>query len=438
MKIVIHRGTQEIGGTCVELSTQNSRILIDFGIPLVAPTKDKPFDTKLLKDKSVEALQKLYVLPVVKGLYRHEAQGIDGILISHSHLDHYGLLNYVNQDIPVYLSQGAKELVDVSNVFTPNKIGTLNAKIVDPRKSFKVGDFTITPYLVDHSAFDALAFLIKADGRNVFYSGDFRGHGRKSILFKQMIKNPVKNVDCLLMEGTMIGRGKQTYSDEQAIEKRITEVLEEHSNITFISLSSQNIDRIVSAYRACLKTGCIFVIDAYTAFVLEKLAKVSKGIPQYNWKNIRIKFFNHHVNCLKNAGHGDLLNRYSKRKIDIPEIKRERNKILMLARDNSIFPLLINKIGDVLGARIIYSIWEGYLIDKFKEYSAQNGLIIEQIHTSGHADVADLKAFAHALNPKTLIPIHTFQAKDYPKLFSNVKILKDGEEFFVTDCLRRY
>jgi len=333
----------------------------------------------------------------------------------------------VNQEIPVYLSKGAKELIDVSNVFTPNKIDTLNTKIVESKKSFKIGDFTVTPYLVDHSAFDALAFLIKADGKNVFYSGDFRGHGRKSILFKQMIKNPVKNVDCLLMEGTMIGRGKQAYIDEQVIEKRITEILKEHSNITFISLSSQNIDRLVSAYRACLKTDCTFVIDAYTAFILEKLAQVSKGIPQYNWKNIRIKFFNHHVNCLKNSGYGDLLNKYSKQKIDISEIKRERNKILMLARDNSIFPLLINKIDDVQGSRFIYSMWEGYLTDKFKEYSAKKGLIIEQVHTSGHAVVEDLKAFAHALNPKTLIPIHTFESREYPKLFNNVKILKDGE-----------
>jgi len=398
-------------------------------MPLVALTKDKPFDTKLLKVQSIEDLQNLHVLPVVKGLYKNEARGIDGILISHSHLDHYGLLNYVNPAIPIYLSKGAEELVNVSNVFTPNKIGTINSKIVNTRKIFTIGDFTITPYLVDHSAFDALAFLIKADGKSVFYSGDFRGHGRKSMLFKQMIKNPVKDVDCLLMEGTMIGRGRQTYADEQAIEKRIMEILKEHRNITFISFSSQNIDRIVSAYRACLKSNSIFVMDAYTAFVLEKLAKVSKGIPQYNWKSVRIKFFNHHVSSLKSAGCDDLLNRYSKRKIDTAEIKRERHRILMLARDNSIFPLLIKKIGDVSRARIIYSMWEGYLTDKFKEYCSEKGIVLEEIHTSGHAIVDDLQKLNAALNPKMLVPIHTFESKRYPELFENVKILQDGEVF---------
>ena len=35
MNITIHRGTHEIGGSCVELSSGKSRILLDFGIPLV-------------------------------------------------------------------------------------------------------------------------------------------------------------------------------------------------------------------------------------------------------------------------------------------------------------------------------------------------------------------------------------------------------------------
>lgn len=35
MKLTIYRGTHEIGGSCVELATKNTRILIDIGLPLV-------------------------------------------------------------------------------------------------------------------------------------------------------------------------------------------------------------------------------------------------------------------------------------------------------------------------------------------------------------------------------------------------------------------
>ena len=43
----------------------------------------------------------------------------------------------------------------------------------------EIGPFRITPQLVDHSAFDAYALLVEADGKRVYYSGDFRAHGRK-------------------------------------------------------------------------------------------------------------------------------------------------------------------------------------------------------------------------------------------------------------------
>jgi len=75
--------------------------------------------------------------------------------------------------------------------------------------------------------------------------------------------------------------------------------------------------------------------------------------------------------------------------------------------------------------------WEGYLNDRFKQYCADKEIKIEQIHTSGHATIEDLKTFAKALNPKVLIPIHTFEASKYPELFDNVKILKDKEKYIL-------
>ena len=56
MELTIHRGTKEIGGTCVELRTNNSRIIVDLGIPLVSVRKDQPFDSKVLEGKSVKQL----------------------------------------------------------------------------------------------------------------------------------------------------------------------------------------------------------------------------------------------------------------------------------------------------------------------------------------------------------------------------------------------
>lgn len=426
MKLIIHRGTKEIGGSCVEFKTVNNRILLDFGIPLVSRTR-QPFDVNQLKDKTIQKLRTEGILPDIKGLYKDEQKDIDGILISHSHLDHYGFLQYVNPEIPIYLSKGAGILIDVSNIFIPTKVGKLNTRIISHKKQFNIGDFTIMPFLVDHSAFDALAFLIEAGGKKLFYSGDFRGHGRKSALFRQMVYRPPKNIDCLLMEGSTLGRAEKICNDEKEVEERIVQILRKKKNITFLFASSQNIDRLVSAYKACRRTDSIFVIDIYTAFILDKLGTFSKHIPQFNWRNVRVKYLKNHARALEKAGRKDLFFKYNKRKIKIPELNQKKNDILMLARNNSFFPVLLKGLNNPEGATIIYSMWEGYLSEQFRAFCREKELVIEYVHTSGHAALEDLRLFSRALNPKTLIPIHTFEGKSFPKLFKNVKILCDGE-----------
>jgi len=427
MQLLIHRGTKEIGGTCVELTTNKSRIIVDLGIPLVSDRKDQPFDSKVLEGKSVKQLLNLGVLPAVTGLYAGDDPGVDAVYISHSHLDHYGLLRYVHPDIPIFLSEGARELIGVSDTFTPHRTGKLNARIVGNGKKIKVAGFEITAFLVDHSAFDALALLIEADGSRVFYSGDFRGHGRKSALFRMMVDAPPKNIDCLLMEGSMLGRGEQTYKDEIAVEKGIKEVLDSKSNIAFLFASSQNIDRLVSAYKACRKTGTTFVIDLYTAFILHRLGASTKSLPQFNWPNVRVKFFKFHADKIAEAGHEKLLYLFNQQKIELEEINRTKEKVLMILRDNSLFPRVVGHIHPIKGAQIIYSMWDGYLTDKFQGYCREKGIELKHIHTSGHAIPKDLKAFAKSLNPKVLVPIHTFHSEQYEEMFDNVKVLEDGE-----------
>ena len=76
--------------------------------------------------------------------------------------------------------------------------------------------------------------------------------------------------------------------------------------------------------------------------------------------------------------------------------------------------------------------WEGYLkkpdTKKFLEYFESRGFTIHSIHTSGHADIDTLRQMVEAINPKNIVPIHTFNAGDYSKIFNSpIVLLKDGE-----------
>lgn len=176
------------------MNQKNSKILIDFGLPLVDENREQ-FDSNKVNNLTKEELIQKGILPQIKGLYKDENFLINSILLSHSHQDHYGLLSFVNPEIPVYMSWGCKELIEISHFFGQTDYDLKNIKTITPWKLFKTGDFTIIPYLVDHSAFDAFAFSIECEDKNIFYSGDFRGHGRKSILFENILKNPPKNID---------------------------------------------------------------------------------------------------------------------------------------------------------------------------------------------------------------------------------------------------
>ncbi len=62
MKLTIHRGAKEIGGTCIELESSSSRILIDFGLPLVDENRNT-FDSRTIRNLSKEDLTLQRQLP---------------------------------------------------------------------------------------------------------------------------------------------------------------------------------------------------------------------------------------------------------------------------------------------------------------------------------------------------------------------------------------
>jgi ribonuclease J len=252
MRACIHRGSQQIGGSCVELEQDGYRLLLDLGLPIDAPSNSRQ-----------------QLPPSVHGLDGSDP-ALLGIFITHPHLDHFGLLAHVSPTIRVGMGATARRILTVAVPFLPG-----NWPLPAPGWSYQSGismevsPFRVTPFLVDHSAFDAYALLVESGGKRLFYSGDFRAHGRKSALFDGLVANPPREIDALLVEGSSLGRLRddQRFATESDVEQRLVTLFAATSGLALVHTSAQNIDRIVSIYRASKRTGRKLVIDLYAAAI---------------------------------------------------------------------------------------------------------------------------------------------------------------------------
>jgi ribonuclease J len=154
MRLKIHRGSHEIGGSCVELEAHEQSILLDLGLPLGITDADPS------------------LLPQIPGLTDGSNPNLLGILLSHTHGDHNGLTGLVHASVPVFLGRRAGAMLLASQFFIRQSPVPSSMRDYADRTAFTLGPFRITPFMTDHSGFDAYSLLVEADAKRVFYSGD--------------------------------------------------------------------------------------------------------------------------------------------------------------------------------------------------------------------------------------------------------------------------
>ncbi|MFC2018803.1 hypothetical protein ACFLU4_02450 [Chloroflexota bacterium] len=264
VQLTFYGGVEEIGGNKLLLEDGERRLLLDFGFPY---KRNKLFYEEYLRPRSgVGLLDSLAMglLPPLSGIYRddlqppglwqrfqgvpayRELEQVDGLLLSHAHLDHSGYISLLRGDIPIYATAVtafiAKAMQDsgVSGLdqqvcyFTPRvrqypagwkqealvagsdkqqrqfclgdrEPGSLSAEAVNfwgetagqkgllskPLAGCGDGIFNLRCFPVDHSIPGACAWGIETASGWVIYSGDLRLHGRRGGLTREFIERPV-------------------------------------------------------------------------------------------------------------------------------------------------------------------------------------------------------------------------------------------------------
>ena len=415
MPLTIHRGTHEIGGSCVEICSDKAKILIDLGMPLDYDKRSREEQTEI----------------------RHNAEewckGADAIFLSHAHADHYGFLDLLTQDTPIYATEDTFAMLALDGILGDDPTKHLEKHPLKSGQSCEVADIKVTAYIVDHSAYGACAYLIECDGKRILYSGDIRLHGVKGVLYK----NLPKDVDYLLLEGTNILRAKSNPT-ERDIENQFVEAFNDAPDaLHLVWCSAKNIDRICALFRACIRCRKTLVVDPFTANVLAAVAKLNPHIPTVTTaKQMRVYFPYYLTKRLLERNPESYI--YSleprKNKVSYDDLITNPKRYVMVVRPSALSYLEKLSIRHI---RLIKSIWGGYWnepnTERFRSWAKEHCEDVKDIHSSGHADTQSLQRIVEFVRPKTIIPIHTDAPKQFSDIFvnDNVKCLDNNEVLYL-------
>ena len=464
------------------MENNGTKIFLDFGISY--SRSNEYFEFPLLQPSNIDDLLKTKLIPELEGLYRYysfkaecdasgpisikgtpEERRFDAILLSHAHMDHYGYIGLLREDIPIYLSKISHKIIELYSKTGRDdfhiKIGHLQFNNLKKNKEAEIGTLAVKMYDVDHSIMGASSYFIQGK-KSIVYTGDFRLHGNRKHLTEEFLNLVQKeNVDYLLCEGTRLGLSKdeeeksieeKILSSEEEVEKKCIEIVESEENLIIYDASQADIERVKILCEVAKKTGRELIIDSKKAFLLLHLNEdeaLMEGLP--NIEDFKI--------LLGRSKLGSNTKKYKELTEDCPgfyletfKTGRRNHERLMLndefiSEDQFIWgPELRKKILSNSNEYIIYTsngpllllhckrhnelILGTYIYGKAEPFTEEmeftfNRLLswlkmcnlkLEFAHTSGHCFPEDLKKAIEIINPKNLIPIHT----NHPEVFKNL------------------
>lgn len=390
-QIYFHSGVLTIGGTIIEITYGNARIFFDFGTEFVPSLK--------LKDESLQTLLEHRLVPELDHVYDprlgyHEktpkTDKESAVFISHCHLDHTRMLNYLDPQIPLYALQETKVLLNSLNANgsfllpsaddtkTREIIGLANESIV------RVGEITVELQRVDHDAYGACGLLIETPDMRIAYTGDLRLHGtdqEDTIRFCEK----AKHADALIMEGVSISfddHREPSITSEAELIQKFTEIVNEYEGkqVTFQTYPG-NVKRLASIITHSPRP---VVVEASYAYILKSCLGLET--PFYSVKD---------------------------------PVEYELNEALridyrLLLEDEQQYVWQVTQDFEKLKGGGVYIHSDATPLGDFDpayqpfvEQFAQHDITFIRLGCSGHAFPNDLAEIVDRISPKLLLPIHS-------------------------------
>ncbi|MCD5002518.1 MBL fold metallo-hydrolase [Enterococcus saccharolyticus] len=397
--ITFHSGILTIGGTVIEVAYKDAHIFFDFG------TEFRP--ELNLPDDNLSTLLENRLVPELKDLYDprlgYQYQGADdqayqhtAVFLSHAHLDHSRMINYLDPAVPLYTLKETKAILNTLNrtgdflIPSPfEEVGFTREMIgLEPHDVIEVGDLSVEIVPVDHDAYGASALLIRTPDQLITYTGDLRLHGHNAedtLAFCEQAKAS----DLLMMEGVSISfperegtEEDKVLSEEDLIQRFVQLVLANpHRQITFNGYPA-NVKRFAKIIEQSPRT---VVLEANMAALLLEIFDIA--VPYY---------------YLENALVIDQLDATLEVAYDTLLVDQERYVWQVVDRFENLQEgsLYIHSDAQPLG-----DFDPQYAV--FLELLAQKNITFVRLACTGHAFPDDLAKIISLIQPKLLVPIHT-------------------------------
>jgi len=357
VRLTFYGGVNEIGGTKILLEDDDRRLLLDFGFPYKG---HKLFYEEYLKPRGGAGLLDplaMGLLPPVEGIYRDDMEasdlwprfreapryrkldGVDGVLLSHAHLDHSGHIAFLREDIPVY-STGvtafiAKAIQDSGRAdfdqqvcyFSPTvrqcpagwkQEAFVSSGAPKQQRRFCIGDidpgslgaeavgfwergfwekgpkrkemasrsmagrdgcaFGLRCLPVDHSIPGACAWCIETGSGWVVYSGDLRLHGKRAGLTRKFIEEAAGlRPRALILEGTNVRR--EANVSEQEVYRHGLEAIRSSDGLVIADFAARDVDRLLTFLQIARDTGRRLAILPRDAYLLKTMRLLEPETP---------------------------------------------------------------------------------------------------------------------------------------------------------------
>lgn len=370
----ILRGETKIGENLIEIMGYDKRILLECGKALFPDEKTAKMEEIVRKEE------------------------YDAIVLSHAHEDHSGLLKEPLAAKTIYMGERTLAVLQEKDLICQENVEKV--VIMKGEEPFFVGEIRFFPHFCDHSSLDSYMIEISDNVKTFLYTGDFRSNGRKN--FDALLRRLPEKVDVLICERTT-GVGKN--ETEWDLEEKAVEIMREHKE-AFLLQSAENADRMVSFYRACKRTGGVFLMTPLHA----QLTRHIENVPNPQFFSDCYLYF---PRKMSEEVYENIRRRYGQKLVGREQIA-DMEKFSMLVTSGMLDYLTkLSEKRDLSHAVLIYSLWDGYK-EKMKEFLTgieKLGIRIVDLHVSGHADKEAIDALIARTNPTEIRFVHTDREK---------------------------